>query len=856
MSAFGYKILNIQAGTLYEYNSGVRDYFQSTPAMLINSLFTDFLINNGMKVNKVGATRDIICLNFDFGTKSYEEDRNGIIKRIETTEDNEEKEKLKEILRKVEMNENNYEKKSKEEIRKEYYVDGVKINYITKNKHGEITKKEEINYKMLYRTPGKAKKGACVFICDRLYKKTLNFLHMGIKLKKNNAPVVEIGAYSSLITSSSQKKIKIDPKNILVLEDVDSFFKTKVVSVETDEDKHCVAKTMDEYKLKNTLFDGQALIDESTFPEWGDGYILLRQHMCKVAAFKSNIQLFFKDYFGDVYEYAVVEDMWGNQHMAKDIVMITTDNAMKWLKFDADYDYWCEWVGESKNNFGVVKTAHKSKLGDVQRMSYQMINALDESIMENVVSKSVEYIEALKTDTKMFIDYLRSNANFSNDYEALVALYEQDPDFARSEYFRHRKEWIIKSYVTNFKSGKIIQNADNLVIVGSPYAMLLHSVGESVENDDTFSIEEDTIQCHTKRFEDGEHLACFRSPFNSKNNMGYLHNVYHWKFDRYFDFGEQIIAVNMVHTDFQDRNNGSDQDSDSIYTTNQKDIVGYARYCYLNFPTIVNNIPKEKNCYSNTMEDFAEIDSNLAAASLAIGESSNLAQIALTYSYNTTTEEESKKMLEYVCILSVLAQVAIDSAKRRFDVDLVSEIKRIKKDMNIKGKGLPEFWGIVKKDVNKKRINKTLRCPMNYLCNVEIKKFKDKSETLPMSHFFVKYDLDMDRKKSRKLEELIQNYSLDVYNYNTSDDEEYLLLKSDFNNLIEDIRKSHMSKNYEGLMSWLINRAFSIGKGVSINKSSINSTINTNKSLLMKVLFDVNKECFLRCFSKNIKKNA
>jgi hypothetical protein len=38
--------------------------------------------------------------------------------------------------------------------------------------------------------------------------------------------------------------------------------------------------------------------------------------------------------------------------------------------------------------------------------------------------------------------------------------------------------------------------------------------------------------------------------------MGYLHNVHHPLMDKYFDFGEMIIAVNCIHTDFEDRNNG------------------------------------------------------------------------------------------------------------------------------------------------------------------------------------------------------------------------------------------------------------------------------------------------------------
>ena len=94
-----------------------------------------------------------------------------------------------------------------------------------------------------------------------------------------------------------------------------------------------------------------------------------------------------------------------------------------------------------------------------------------------------------------------------------------------------------------------------------------------------------------------------------------------------------------------------DFDSDSGYVTNQADIVKWARYCYLNYYTIVNNIPKDKNKYSNTLLNYAIIDNKLAQAQMAIGASSNLAQLSITYSYNF----DDKKYKDYVCILSVLA---------------------------------------------------------------------------------------------------------------------------------------------------------------------------------------------------------
>lgn len=870
MSEYGIKIKNYEAGSLYGYNIGIREKLDSKDAMFTNSLFSDFLKENGLSIWKEESTRDIICIEFNYGTRSFDSEMDNFNKIIENIQEDEKispeqkKEKIERInllKERAELNKDKYQKKSHQDIRILFYTQGVDIKYQTHNKKGEVIKEETIHYKMLYRTPGKAKKGSCMFINEKLYEVARNFLYMGIQLPVENSPIVEIGAYSSLITSSIVGKVQILPEQILVLRDVDSFFNTKVISVETDENKHCKAIPIDNYQVKNTLFDGQALIDTSIFPEWGEGYILLRHHFCKMAAFHSNIQTFMQDYFKESYETATVTDMFGNEHYVKDIKLITTDNAMKWLKFNISYDYWCDWVRKNDSMFGIVKTAHKSKLGEVQRMSYQMINSLDIDIMPEVTKCSMDYIEQLKTNDDVFLDYLRDNSNFSNDYEVLVALVEQDRAFLRSEYFRNRKRKIIEAYVLNFKNGKIIQNADNLVIVGSPYAMLLHSVGEDVNNDDTFSSEENCIQCYTERFKDDEYLAEFRSPFNSKNNMGYLHNVYHKKLQKYFNFGKQIIAINMINTDFQDRNNGSDQDSDSIYTTNQKAIVEYAKYCYLHYYTIVNNIPKEKNCYSNTLKNFAKIDNNLAAAQLAIGESSNLAQICLTYTYNF----EDQKYKDYVCILSVLAQVAIDNAKRRFDINLTDEIKEIKKNMNIKENGYPVFWSIIRKGFNISRINKKLVCPMNYIYNIEVGKYKSNTSTLPMSYFFVNFPIEEHRRKSRKVEEFIEKYSLDLYNLyqkprdlgsldEEDEEDQYLLLRDDFDEMIENISQIYISKNYIGLMSWLLNRAFCIGAGIRSKKHEVQTTLSNNKAILMKTLYTINADSLLKCFSKNLEK--
>ncbi len=549
MGKYGLKIKNFEAAVLYEYNLGLRTSMSMTDAMLSNSLLLDFLEKNGLEDYKGKSTRDVICIKFSFGCNDFKTNLDRLEEQIDKGSC-ENIEYLEELKDKLKANKELYSKITAQELRTKFYTEGVDVMWTDKKK----TKK--IHYKMLYRSTGKAKEGSCMFINERLYDKAVRWMRMGIELPEHNAPIVEIGAYSSLVGSGIVNRIKIAPKNILVLKDVDSYTKTAVISIETDENKHSFAKKIENYPLKNTMFDGQALIDSSIFPEWGEGYILLRHHFFKAAAFNSEIQLFMKDYFGDEYDTAEVTDMFGRKMKAKDVLLITTDNALKYLKFDVSFEYWSDWVRENGCLFGIVKTAHPSKLGELQRMSYQMVNALDMRKMDFVIKTSLEYIDRLKRDDDFFLDYLRKNANFANDFEVLVALVENDRDFMDSDYFRERRNYVLKNYAMNFKNGRLLQNADNLVIVGSPYAMLLRSVGDDPLSDPTFEVEDVAIQCWTERFDDGEYLAEFRSPFNSLNNLGYLHNKQSELLDRYFNIGRQCIAVNMNGTTFQSRNNG------------------------------------------------------------------------------------------------------------------------------------------------------------------------------------------------------------------------------------------------------------------------------------------------------------
>ena len=82
-------------------------------------------------------------------------------------------------------------------------------------------------------------------------------------------------------------------------------------------------------------------------------------------------------------------------------------------------------------------------------------------------------------------------------------------------------------------------------------------------------------------------------------------------------------------------------------------------------------------------------------------------------------------------------------------------------------------------------------------------------------------------------------------------EENYLLLRSDFDDLIRSIQSTYISKNYLGLMSWLLDRAFAITPDIKRNKKEIRSKLRMNKSILVKALYQTNSANLLKCFSKN-----
>lgn len=895
------KIKSVQANSLYlvnnyqedgeEGNEQKKPYLDLGNAVINDSLFADYMKHHGVVVNSRDKSKDFIVMKFDYGVKG------GM---------------------------------SVAELRNYYYENGatVKWNFydepihykmlmrsLGKAKEGDCIFIREKFY-------GKAIKYLTMDLWD--------------KMPLENAPIVEMSAYAPLTTATAIGYITIPMENILIVKDEDVYSMVNAVRVKTKEvpyeykvvDWKKVEKIINEYgftlyrkkqkenpelqyvnntktalkengieikdyplktkvgyksecyvdrsekktEVKNTLWDGMGICDESIFPQnkGMDGFVYCRSHFFKSCLFRGNIQEYFKDYFGENYESATVTDMFGNVFQAKDIKVIITENSIKWIKFVhlmggskiAAYKYYKSFMKKHEEKFAIVKTAHASKYGKLQRSSYQINNSfpcIDIEILKRIAKVSVDYCNALKTDHNAFMKHLAINASKRYSINnVLVALDEWNEYFKYTKYFKDERNDIISKFKNErLKLGKLLQYGDNLTICGNVIALLRKATGQKdFLEENCFEKIKGGIQCYTSRFKEGERIAGFRSPHNSPNNIVYLENVYPEEIKRYFPkLGNNVIIINGIGTDVQSRLNGQDLDTDSIYATNQSDIVEIAKRAYVDYPTIINDIRLVgKSEYRKDMKSYAEMDGSISSAQYAIGNSSNIAQLALSYYFDggsTSTELEN-----VFIICSVLAQVAIDSAKRTYDVNVNSELTRLSGLPCMQpedGKKYPVFYAGVQELKNKgkkkkKKIKKEevrfFNTPMEILAEIIEENIidvrKNKEYILPTYNlntvFQYKSDRKRDSKQYKKVLAIVQEYDREVKKLD--------MLKSDY------------LKDVDNLFDICMDKL----KNLSINKATMASLIayafisnGGIRNRLLTVLYDKDKKLFLSCFKKSVK---
>ena len=301
-------------------------------------------------------------------------------------------------------------------------------------------------------------------------------------------------------------------------------------------------------------------------------------------------------------------------------------------------------------------------------------------------------------------------------------------------------------------------------------------------------------------------------------------------------------------------------------------MVKSAKAAYEQYPTIVNKLKESGLTYQNTLKEYARMDNKFAKSRIGIGESSNLAQLAMTYYWTNP----SRELYDNFVILSVLAQVIIDGCNREYEVDAIEEIKRIKKlpcmqqfeevkdELGNKKqvrRDFPEFMRFTRKiqytkngkEIERELVNQQKEklsgrissyyiCPMNSLQIVmnEIKPTHS-TNTIPTENFVVK--IKKQQANRRQISKILDYAKeLECLSKDNMSDDEIMAYTERFDQILLELRKMKIRNPKT------INRLIEIALNTSKMGNKKDYTRYTRN--LLNLLYNMDKEAFLQNFIK------
>lgn len=583
-------------------------------------------------------------------------------------------------------------------------VINLKFNYTYKPEEGKPVKIKElrehyyengfildgVHYVRYKRSAGSSREGKCLFIDERLYKAMSKWSECGLKPKTDLA---SWESYKALSLSSIKGTVEIPLDGILFVPDYKSTFTEEVISVEL-QDGNLTAEQK-QTQITNDIWDGESLLDESVFMNgYADKHmLLLRNKFFKSCAFRTKLQKWIED------KNITLEDLRnrGFITLATDvsqIVMVTTLNSLKYLKFAGGLTEKNirKWVDNVSTTFGVVKWDKGTRFfhGDMVQSSYQLLNTLglDNTQVEELLKPSFDYISLIRSNTD-FMRYHFSDAyvresdgeekkvpdGLAERADVIFRLLFSCSFFDCTALYANFRNDIVSGLKSNLRRGHILLDGTNATLFGNGPELLKYIAGEDITS------ELKKGQIYSKRFTNGAKLLCARSPHITMGNLYCVENNLDGGIWDYFDLGNNIVCVNAIRENVQQRLNGCDYDSDTMLVTDDKLLVETAEKYKDFFKVPVCEIETA----GKTDQTLAELDHDTSENK--IGEIVNLSQKLNSIIWNEIHHGAPvEKILEIyndVCKLAVLSGLEIDKAKRAYDnVNVGKELSALRKKYN------------------------------------------------------------------------------------------------------------------------------------------------------------------------------
>ncbi len=198
--------------------------------------------------------------------------------------------------------------------------------------------------------------------------------------------------------------------------------------------------------------------------------------------------------------------------------------------------------------------------------------------------------------------------------DVIFTLLHNYPYFDETALYANFRSDVVRSLKERLKCGHILLNGTNATLFGNGPELLKYLAGEEMIP------ELKPGQVRSERFADGAKLLCARSPHITMGNLYCVENTLGGGVWSYFDLGENIVCVNAIGENLQQRLNGCDYDSDTMLITDDALLVNAAERYKDFFKVPVCNIQAE----AKTEQTLAELDHDTSVNK--IGEIVNLSQ--------------------------------------------------------------------------------------------------------------------------------------------------------------------------------------------------------------------------------------
>lgn len=523
---------------------------------------------------------------------------------------------------------------------------------------GEILSEKKYTY--FLSTSASIKKNE-VFYIDEEYAKKMECLVDNGHNPKEFVPA-KLSAYRAL-TMSASNPVTNTP-NVLVVNDVETKFKTSVLEMDGSKQEEPIRTRIDDYEMTLNCSDGCGYIDPKFAKVWASdlhldyvpsGFIT-RNAFCKGVL----MQFPYKEFCETKNLNPIVKDIWGKEWNINEVDVVLTTSMLKLANcYDSWEHYWDNCI---KNHYTFSVTKYTPKVLDVERSTnYQFIQSLnltDEEI-KSFIKPTIDEIKEIKGyDTRKALAFLRGmslnedSEVLRNDFTTALMI---NPTLIHEPSIRSQINSMIKKKIAELKKGVVKVKGNYQTITIDPIIL--------AEN--IFGLESKGLlkpnELHSKFWQDRQikEVAVARAPMVSMSNLAVVNIAYNEEANYWYRYLDQMIVLNGWDS-LCTRESGADLDGDSFFTTSNEYMIKGIRET-LPVVCIQNSAPK-KLCSITDFQasDYALINSKVENVGVITNRATAIQNVQSKFPMYSKEWEELEYRIQ-ACIMK--SQDSIDVAK-------------------------------------------------------------------------------------------------------------------------------------------------------------------------------------------------